>query len=400
MGASWTRFAKKRFREAFFARPGAFLSAPFLEFTMNNEQRALYLNLLSDAIESALQACGPESIRWNYETGLVLRAIRVASGRYFAHRYDDRVRELADSLVAPDGSIRGYLKEEYNLDQINAGKLVFDIWKEGGDAGYGKALMSLMSQLATHPRTESGAFWHKKIYPYQVWLDGLYMFGPFYARYAAEFSRPELFGDLCGQLFHARDAMMDKATGLYYHAWDESRRQRWSNPDTGLSPHIWGRAVGWLSMALIDVLDWLPADLPERRDVVAMFRDLMSAVAAAQDESGLWFQILDMPEREGNYLEESASAMFTYSLYKGMRAGILDSSGVENADRALAGLVERFISRDEAGRLHVNGICKVAGLGGNPYRDGSFAYYMSEPIVSDDFKGSGPFMLALCEALG
>jgi unsaturated rhamnogalacturonyl hydrolase len=377
---------------------------------MNSVQRSKYLNLLKEEVESALQSCSLESLRWNYETGLVLRAIRIASGRYFAHRYDDRVRELADSLVASDGSIRGYLKEEYNLDQINAGKLVFDIWKEGGDAGYAKALENLMNQLATHPRTDSGAFWHKKIYPYQVWLDGLYMFGPFYARYAAEFSRLDLFDDLCGQLFHARDTMMDQATGLYYHAWDESRRQRWSDPDTGLSPHIWGRAVGWLSMALIDILDWLPAYLPERRDVVAMFRDLMSAVVAAQDESGLWFQILDLPEREGNYLEESASAMFTYSLHKGIRMGILDSSGevpapgstdfLRAAGRALAGLVARFISRDESGRLHVNGICKVAGLGGNPYRDGSFAYYMSEPIVSDDFKGSGPFILALCEALG
>lgn len=388
---------------------------------MNNEQRAMYLKLLNDAVESALQACVPGALRWNYETGLVLGAIQKASVKHFAHRYNDRVRELVDSLVAPDGSIHGYLKEEYNLDQINSGKVVFDVWKDSGDARYRVAFESLMNQLATQPRTDSGAFWHKKIYPYQVWLDGLYMFGPFYARYAAEFSRPELFRDLCGQLLHARDTMKDNATGLYYHAWDESRRQRWSNPGSGLSPHIWGRAVGWLSMALIDILDWLPADHTARPEIEEMFRDLMSSAAAAQDGSGLWFQILDMPTREGNYLEESASSMFTYSMYKGMRTGILGSGGSSAkanatigtatsaaagtegfsaaADKALAGLVSRFISKDEAGRLHVNGICKVAGLGGNPYRDGSYAYYMSEPIVSDDFKGSGPFVLALCEAL-
>ncbi|HWR12217.1 MAG TPA: glycoside hydrolase family 88 protein [Rectinemataceae bacterium] len=384
---------------------------------MNNDQRALYLNLLNDAVESALKACVPGALRWNYETGLVLGAIKRASGKYFAHRYDGLVAELVDSLVAPDGSIHGYLKEEYNLDQINSGKVVFDVWKDSGDARYGAAVESLMNQLATQPRTDSGAFWHKKIYPYQVWLDGLYMFGPFYARYAAEFSRPELFRDLCGQLLHVRDTMKDSATGLYYHAWDESRRQRWSNPGSGLSPHIWGRAVGWLSMALIDILDWLPADHAARPEIEEMFCDLMSSAAAAQDGSGLWFQILDMPTRAGNYLEESVSSMFIYSMYKGMGKGILGSEtgstvgtarsaaiGEEGfsaaADRALAGLVARFVSKDETGRLHVNGICKVAGLGGNPYRDGSFAYYMSEPIVSDDFKGSGPFILALCEALG
>ena len=375
--------------------------APTPESTMNKELCASYRKLLEEAIESALELCTPEKLRWNYESGLILTAIYSASKRHFTHRYDYRVRELADTLVGADGSIRGYLKEEYNLDQINAGKILFDIWKDSGDKRYKKAFDDLMTQLAAHPRTASGSFWHKKIYPQQVWLDGLYMFGPFYARYAAEFSRPELFRDLCSQFFCVRDAMKDKASGLYYHAWDESRRQRWANPATGLSPHIWGRADGWLSMALVDTLDWLPLDLPERDPVEAMFRDLMAAAATAQDGSGLWHQLLDMPGREGNYLEESASSMFTYSMYKGIDEGLLPRVGYgAAADKALAAIIARFISKDESGRLHVNGICKVAGLGGNPYRDGSYAYYMGEPIVSDDFKGFGPFILALSEALG
>jgi unsaturated rhamnogalacturonyl hydrolase len=367
---------------------------------MNNDRDDRYLGLLEGAVKSALEDCRPENVRWNYENGLVLQAIREASVRYFRHCHDERVREIVEALITPDGSIRGYLKEEYNLDQINAGKIVFDLWKDGGDSRYGKAIDSLMAQLASHPRTALGSLWHKKIYPHQIWLDGLYMFGPFYARYAAEFSCPEFFRDLCSQLFLVRDAMKDKASGLYYHAWDTSRSQRWANPGTGLSPHIWGRAVGWLSMALIDILDWLPADLPERGEVVAMFRDLARATVAAQDGSGLWFQILDKPGQDGNYLEESVSAMFTYSLYKGMRRSVLSEAEFGTAaDKALGGIIGHFVSRDASGRLHVHGICKVAGLGGKPYRDGSFAYYMSEPVVSDDFKGTGPLILALCEAL-
>ena len=368
---------------------------------MNNDRRESCSALLEEAVDAALEACARESLRWNYENGLILRAILEASTRHLGHRHDASVRGLVDELVAPEGSIKGYRREEYNLDQINAGKVVFDRWAASGDARYIKAVEALMAQLSTHPRTDSGSFWHKKIYPYQVWLDGLYMFGPLYARYAREFSHPELFDDLCSQFLHAEESMREESSGLYFHAWDESRRQRWADPATGLSPHVWGRAVGWLSMALIDTLDFLPLDHGRRRDIVAMFRDLARAEAAAQDTSGLWFQVMDCPGREGNYPEESASSMFAYSMFKGMRTGLLDRGEFGDiADRALDGIVSRFLSRDGSGRLHVNGICKVAGLGGDPYRDGSFAYYIGEPVVSDDHKGTGPLILALTEALG
>jgi unsaturated rhamnogalacturonyl hydrolase len=227
------------------------------------------------------------------------------------------------------------------------------------------------------------------------------MFGPFCARYAREFAWPELFEDLCSQFSNAENAMRDRASGLYFHGWDESRRQLWADPATGLSPHVWGRAVGWLSMALIDTLDYLPADHSCAAKLAAMFRDLIGAVVAGQDASGLWFQVMDCPDKAGNYLEESASAMFAYALFKGMRTGLLDRGGFQGAaDRALGVIASRFLSEDDSGKLHVNGICKVAGLGGEPYRDGSFAYYIGEPVVSDDYKGTGAFILALCEALG
>jgi len=367
---------------------------------MNDEVKLSYRKLLSQAVDSAIAACTPESIRWNYENGLIARAILEASSRHLDHRHDRLVWNLVDVLIAPDGAIKGYKREEYNLDQINAGKVVFDLWAASGEPRYERALGTLMAQLSLHPRTNSGSFWHKKIYPYQVWLDGLYMFGPFYARYGREFAWPELFEDLCSQFSNAENAMRDDVSGLYFHAWDESRRQRWADPATGLSPHVWGRAVGWLCMALIDTLDYLPADHSCAAKLATMFRDLIGAVAAAQDSSGLWFQVMDCPDRAGNYLEESASAMFTYALFKGMRTRLLDPDDFGAiADRALGGIVARFLSKDDSGTLHVNGICKVAGLGGEPYRDGSFAYYIGEPVVSDDYKGMGPFILALCEAL-
>lgn len=356
--------------------------------------------LLSGLVNAALQDCRPDTVRWNYENGLILHAVHEASKRHLEGAHEAALRTIAEALVRPEGSIVGYRTDEFNLDQINAGKFVFSMWKDSGEKRYKIALEQLMGQLASHPRTASGSYWHKKIYPNQIWLDGIYMFGPFAARYATEFSNPALFDDICLQLLHVREGMRDRATGLYFHAMDESRHMPWSNPGTGLSPHIWGRAVGWVSMALIDILDWLPESHRDRLAFIAMFKDLMRSVVAVQDGSGLWYQILDMAGEPGNYLEESASAMFAYSLFKGMRRGMLRPAAFAvPAARALAGIKDRCISRDTKGRVHVGGICKVAGLGGKPYRDGSYAYYMSEPVISDDYKGTGPLILALCEAL-
>jgi unsaturated rhamnogalacturonyl hydrolase len=366
---------------------------------MDTTQRIEYKALLVDLVDAALQDCRPDTARWNYETGLLLYAIREASKRHLGNGPDIALQNIAEALVAPDGSIVGYRIDEFNIDQINAGKFILAMWKDSGKKRYRIAVETLLEQLSRHPRAPSGSYWHKKIYPNQIWLDGLYMFGPFAARCASEFSSPARFDDICLQLIHVRDSMKDDATGLYYHAMDESRLMPWSDPFSGLSPHIWGRAVGWLSMALIDVLDWLSENHPGRSALITMYRDLMKAVAKAQDGSGLWFQILDMAREPGNYLEESASAMFAYSLFKGIRKGILESAAfTRQTERALAAIRNHFISRDSTGRVHVGGICKVAGLGGQPYRDGSYTYYMSEPLVSDDYKGTGPLILALCEA--
>jgi unsaturated rhamnogalacturonyl hydrolase len=361
------------------------------------------LELLDSAMQAVLEDCLPSNAKWNYETGLGLMAVLEASRRHFDSDRIGAVQERADALVRDDGSISGYKLDEYNVDQVNAGKLIFELWKITERKKYWNAIKLLAGQMESHPRTPSGSFWHKKIYPDQVWLDGLYMFGPFLARYAVETGAPELLDDVCAQLLRVGESMRDPVTGLYYHARDESRRERWADGQTGLSSQFWGRAVGWLSMALVDILDWVPSGHSARSQISAMAGRLAHDILQFQTVDGLWNQILDMPDLAGNYPESSASSMFCYFLFKGMRTGILDkTSCAEAARRALSGIAKTFVSWEQRGsgarRLHFNGICKVAGLGGFPYRDGSLAYYLGEPVVSDDFKGLGPFILALSES--
>jgi unsaturated rhamnogalacturonyl hydrolase len=233
------------------------------------------------------------------------------------------------------------------------------------------------------------------------------MQGPFYARYAAEFGTETDLADVISQLVLVESKTRDEKTGLMYHAWDESCSQLWADPATGCSPHFWGRAMGWYCMAILDILDYVPETArfrSSRERLSDIVTRLCTAVTAVQDKkTGLWYQILDLPQREKNYLETSASAMFVYFLFKLVRIGAIELSDMQKnavlsaAEKGWKGLLGR-ISEDAAGILHLDGICSVAGLGGNPYRDGSFGYYIKEPIVRDDFKGIGPFIFAALEA--
>jgi unsaturated rhamnogalacturonyl hydrolase len=352
---------------------------------------------------SVMGRYGPEQVRWHYEHGLVLTSIYAVARRQDNDEYRRRVKALYDTKIMDDGSIAGYRKDEFNLDQINAGKLLFDLYADTGERKYRTAIETLRDQLSGQPRTKSGGFWHKQIYPWQMWLDGLYMASPFYARYALEYGKPEDFADVALQFTLAASKTRDPASGLLYHAWDESRSQRWADPVTGCSPHFWGRALGWYCMALVDALDFIPDTRREEREcLIAIARGLIAPLAAFQDpESGLWYQVLDQGKREKNYLESSASAMFTYFLFKMLRKGYVSQDIAalteEKARLGYDGLVKRMLREDPDGELHLGGICSVAGLGGNPYRDGSFGYYVSEPAVEDDFKGVGPFILASLE---
>jgi unsaturated rhamnogalacturonyl hydrolase len=260
---------------------------------------------------------------------------------------------------------------------------------------YLKAAKLLREQLRTHPRTHEGGFWHKKIYPYQMWLDGLYMGSPFYAEYADLMHEDTAFNDVANQFIYMERHARDPKTGLLYHAWDESKQQKWANKETGVSLLVWGRAMGWYATALVDALDWFPGDHPKRKDLVAILNRLVNAVEKVQDpKTGLWYDILNYngPGKEKNYLEASASSQFVYAIAKGVRKGYLPATKIAIAKKGYNGIVNQFI-RVENGQTNLYGTVKVSGLGGNPYRDGSFDYYMSEPVIVNDPKGIGAFIL-------
>jgi len=335
---------------------------------------------------------------WHYEHGLMVGAI-AETGRVFGDtRFSDFAQEWVDRFVAPDGSIRTYRLDEYNLDQINPGKLLFQSYRTTGAGRYRQAIELLRGQLRSQPRTPSGGFWHKQIYPNQMWLDGIYMAGPFYAQYASLFDEPGAFDDITHQILLCAQHTRDPQTGLLYHAWDESRSQKWANPATGCSPNFWGRAIGWFVMALVDILDFLPPRHASYPAVLDILQGLAQALIRYQDAaSGLWYQVVDAAGRPGNYRESSASAMLAYGFAKGARKGWLGSDVLLAARRAYRGLLENQIKVDARGLLTLENVCSVGGLGGDPYRDGSYEYYIGEKVAANDFKGTGPFVLAALE---
>lgn len=312
-------------------------------------------------------------------------------------KYLDYVIRWADTLINDKGEIYLYKVESYNIDYINSGKILFDVYKETGKEKYKLAMDKLVDQMKNHPRTLEGAFWHKLIYQHQVWLDGLYMGSPFLAQYAVTFNKPELINDVINQFLVCARHTYDKKTGLYYHAWDESKKQAWANKETGQSPNFWGRSMGWWFMALVDVLDYIPADHPDRIKLVTIVKELAVTLPKYQDKTGLWYQVLDQSARKGNYREASVSSMFMYSFAKAVNKAYIDKKYRDVAEKAYDGLMNNLIVKNTDGTLTLTKCCAVAGLGGNPYRDGSFDYYINERIRDNDAKATGPFIMGCLE---
>lgn len=341
--------------------------------------------------------------KWDYTTGLVLLAIQRVGESRNDSRLLNYVKINIDRFVQPDGSITGYRADEFNLDQVAEGRLLFPLWKKTADSRYKRAASLLRYQLRQQPRTSEGGFWHKQVYPQQMWLDGLYMAEPFYAQYAKEMGEPAAFDDVAKQFLLAARHTRDPATGLMYHGWDAAHTQKWADTVTGLSPNFWGRAMGWYVVAAVDVLDYLPANHKDRGEIIRILKDASEAIAHVQDPvTGLWWQVLDQPNRTGNYLESSASSMFVYALAKASRLGYIDSQYKAVATRGFDGLVANLVKTAPDGLPSLTNVCQVAGLGGalrkdGSYRDGTFAYYISEPVVADDYKGVGPFIMAALE---
>jgi unsaturated rhamnogalacturonyl hydrolase len=336
--------------------------------------------------------------RWTYDQGVILKGIEglwynTGDGKYFNY-----MQHCMDFFVNDKGEIRTYKAADYNLDNVLCGRILLTLYNVTGKEKYYKAAQTLREQLKTQPRTNEGGFWHKKIYPYQMWLDGLYMAEPFYAEYATWFNEPADFDDIANQFSwmekHARDAK----TGLLYHGWDESKQQKWANSQTGTSPHFWARAMAWYGMALVDVLEKFPADHPKRDTLTAIFRRFAAAVKKVQDPAtGLWYDIINLPNAKGNYLEASASSMFVCAIAKAVRLHILPESYLPVSKKGFEGILKTFIETSADGQTNLKGTVSVSGLGGNPYRDGSYAYYMSEKVVVNDPKGVGAFLQAANE---
>lgn len=333
--------------------------------------------------------------KWNYTGGLIAQSMIKVWKETGDEKYFNYAKGYADNFINENGEIRTYKRSDFNIDKINSGKFLFDLYEETGDDRYKKAIYILRDQLRDHPRVAEGGFWHKKRYTHQMWLDGLYMGAPFYARFAKVFNEPAAFDDVVNQFVVVHKHTYDPETGLNYHGWDESKAQRWADPETGCSPNFWGRAMGWYSMAIVDVLDYLPEDHPGRETMLNILDDVVAGIKKHQDkESGLWCQVLDLGHREGNYHEASASSMFVYSLAKAVRNNYIDDTYLEVAINGYNGILEHFIVENENGTISLDKVCAVAGLGGNPYRDGSFEYYINEPVRMNDPKGVGPFIMA------
>jgi len=338
--------------------------------------------------------------RWNYVNGTVLRSFIELWKATGEKKYLDYIKSTVDKSVNDDGTINNYKLSDYNIDQIKEGSAVLFLYRETGASKYKTAAELLRRQLKEHPRTSEGAFWHKERYPWQIWLDGLYMGSPFLAEYGEVFDEPEDFDDVINQLLLAHKHTLDRGTGLYYHGWDEKREQEWADTVTGQSPSFWGRAMGWYAMALVDALDYIPADHPKRDSVLMVLKSFSSAIKKYQDSaSGLWWQVTDQGGREGNYLESSASCMFVYALAKAVRKSYIHPSYRNIAETGFRGILKHFITTDSAGNLVLGQCCLTAGLGYG--RDGSYDYYVHQTKISvNDGKATGPFILAALELEG
>ena len=341
---------------------------------------------------------GSPNQRWNYEQGLMLVALHQMWLLTNEHRYFDFIKGNIDLFVDESGNIRTYKYEDFNLDNIAVGRALLALSATTGDRKYKIAADTLRKQLKHQPRTNEGGFWHKQIYPYQMWLDGLFMAEPFYAWYAKMFNESSDFDDIVNQFVFVAKHTRDPKTGLLYHAWDESKKQRWANPETGCSPNFWGRAIGWYAMALVDVLDVLPQDHPGRNKLISILKDLCGSVIKVQDQkTHLWYQVLDQGDRQGNYLEASASSMFAYAFAKGATKGYLEKKFFASAKETFAGIIKNLVTVDKRGLVDLHHTCQGAGLGGTPYRDGTYDYYVGEKQRTNDMKGYGAFLLAAIE---
>jgi unsaturated rhamnogalacturonyl hydrolase len=371
----------------------------------NAQQTTSNAGQLAEDMANTIMVKWPDSLthepgkpaKWSYDLGVFFEGMQGIYERTHDKKYIDYMEHIMAVFVQLDGEIARYALKSYNIDYVKNGSTLLFLYQQTGKEKYKIAASHLREQLRTHPRTVEGGFWHKKVYPHQMWLDGIYMGQPFYAEWSAMFNEPQNFDDIANQFILLNQHARDPKTGLLYHGWDESKEQAWANKETGTSPNFWGRAMGWYGIALVDVLDYFPKNHPKRKALEEILQQYALAVKKVQAKSGLWYQVLDKQTEAGNYPEASASNMFVYTLAKGVRLGTLNKSYLSVAQKGFAGIKKAFLERDSANQLHLNGTVQVSGLGGKPYRSGSYEYYLSEPVIQDDPKGMGAFIMAANE---
>ena len=336
---------------------------------------------------------------WNYIDGCMLNALLTLSEITGEAVFADFVETFVDSFVGEDGAIRTYDPSKYNLDDINEGRVLFPLYAKTKNEKYRLAADRLAEQLKHQPRTLEGSFWHKRIYPDQVWLDGIYMAQPFRALYARELGDKD-YTDIVQQIETVRARMYDPEKGLYYHGYDASKTIFWADPVTGCSKSFWLRAMGWFATALVDLLE-IVDDPGARARLRPIFTELMEGVARyADEETGLYYQVVDQGGRAGNYLETSGSSMMAYAMLKGARLGVLGPEYARLGRKTFDGILRRYF-RAEGEDVELGGICLVAGLGpaDDLRRDGSYQYYISEPVVKNDAKGVAPLVMCYTEVI-
>ena len=349
-------------------------------------------------IESIKQGKKPA---WNYIDGCMMTSLIELYKATNDEKYLDFVKRFVDYYVREDGSILGYEMEKYSTDDVSESRILFDLYKFTGEEKYDKAIKMCYQQILTHPRTKEGNFWHKKIYPNQVWLDGLYMMQVFYTRYETERNKLQNYSDIVNQFKNVYNIMRNKETGLYYHAYDSSKTMFWADKETGLSKNYWLRSIGWYTVALIDVYSYMDEQMyDEYHTIKEIFKETIDSILKFQDEeSKMFYQVPNFPGREKNYLETSGSCMIAYAILKGVRLKALPERYLQIGLDIFNGICNKYLTVKEDGDLNLGGICLVAGLGpeNNLRRDGTYEYYMSEPIVENDAKGVGPFIMAYTE---
>ena len=369
-----------------------------------------FLDHLLDTSTPERPAWNKEALRedhqpkWNYIDGCMIKAVLEMYEVTKNDKYLSFADIFIDYYIKEDGSILGYDAEELNCDNINEGKVLFGLYGLTGKGKYRRAIDLLYSQLQQQPRTESGNFWHKKIYPNQIWLDGLYMVQPFYMKYEVAFHQNKNYRDVFSQFQNVYKLMRDDKTGLFYHGYDEARTCFWSDKETGLSKNFWTRSLGWYAMALVDTLEVMDEQFFYEYETMQQYlKGVLDALLEfADEETGMFYQVTDMEGVKGNYLETSGTCAIAYALMKGARLGFLPQDYYTFGEEIFTA-VKKYKLVQREGVLGLKDICLVAGLGGMPgkgdykLRDGSYEYYISEPVVDDDAKGVAPFLFAFAE---